>query len=88
MGQRDGFSAFDVEKLNKMYDCGYDPTPAPAPAPAPIPAPAPAPIPAPAPVPAPAPLPVPGTEGIDNNIVGSFVSGILTGLGLGDDPLP
>uniref|UniRef100_A0A1A9VKK5 Metalloendopeptidase n=1 Tax=Glossina austeni TaxID=7395 RepID=A0A1A9VKK5_GLOAU len=27
MGQRNGFSAFDIEKLNKMYDCGYLPPP-------------------------------------------------------------
>lgn len=23
MGQRKGFSDYDVEKLNRMYDCGY-----------------------------------------------------------------
>lgn len=61
MGQRDGFSAFDVEKLNKMYDCV-------SPAPAPV-----------------AP-PTTGGQEVDNNIVGSFVSGILTGLGFGDEP--
>ncbi|XP_023309112.2 hatching enzyme 1.2-like [Lucilia cuprina] len=79
MGQRDGFSAFDVEKLNKMYDCGYGGVSAPAPTPAPIPA--------PVPIPAPNPLPAPGGQGIDNSIVTSFVSGLLSGLGLGDDPL-
>ncbi|XP_065365550.1 hatching enzyme 1.2-like [Calliphora vicina] len=82
MGQRDGFSAFDVEKLNKMYDCGYGG----APAPVPTPAPAPVPVPAPFPVPAPAPLPIPGAQGVDNSLVNSFVSGLLSGLGLGDDP--
>ena len=72
MGQRDGFSAFDIEKLNKMYDCGYD-----APS-----------VPAPAPTPAPTPItpPVTGGQGVDNNVIDSFVSGILTGLGLGDQP--
>lgn len=70
MGQRDGFSAFDVDKLNKMYDCASAPVPVPATAPAPVPF----------------PLPAPGGQGVDNNLVNSFVSGILTGLGLGDDP--
>ncbi|XP_037810161.1 astacin-like [Lucilia sericata] len=60
MGQRDGFSASDVEKLNKMYDCG-------------------------APAQTPAPAPGSGGQGVDNSLVGSFVSGILTGLGLGDE---
>ncbi|KAI8130492.1 hypothetical protein FF38_11865 [Lucilia cuprina] len=60
MGQRDGFSASDVEKLNKMYDCG-------------------------APAQTPAPVPGNGGQGVDNSLVGSFVSGILTGLGLGDE---
>ncbi|XP_023309087.2 hatching enzyme 1.2-like [Lucilia cuprina] len=60
MGQRDGFSASDVEKLNKMYDCG-------------------------APVQTPAPVPGNSGQGVDNSLVGSFVSGILTGLGLGDE---
>ncbi|XP_065359198.1 hatching enzyme 1.2-like [Calliphora vicina] len=58
MGQRDGFSDFDVEKLNKMYDCGYGGESA--------------------------QLPSPGSQAIDNGLIGSLVSGILTGLGLGD----
>lgn len=60
MGQRDGFSDFDVEKLNKMYDCGYGGASAPAPG-------------------------ATGGQGIDNTLVNSFVSGILTGLGFGDE---
>lgn len=63
MGQRDGFSDFDIEKLNKMYDCGYGGAPAPAPG----------------------AVAAPGAQGVDNNLVSSFVSGILTGLGFGDN---
>ncbi|XP_005180435.1 hatching enzyme 1.2-like [Musca domestica] len=77
MGQRDGFSEMDIEKLNQMYDCGYGSA---------VPAPIPAPAPVPAPVPVPAPSPVGGTTAIDNNIINSFISGIMTGLGFGDDP--
>ncbi|ALC46020.1 CG6763, partial [Drosophila busckii] len=75
MGQRDGFSNADVEKLNRMYDCGYMGNPA-------LPAPAPAPgVPAPAPgVAAPAPV-APG----GNPIIGSFISGLISGLGLGEE---
>ncbi|KAL7727548.1 hypothetical protein ACLKA6_000105 [Drosophila palustris] len=76
MGQRNGFSDFDVEKLNRMYDCGYmggSPGSA-APVGVPVPAPAPG-------LPAPAPAPVrPG----GNPIVDSFLSGLINGLGLGD----
>ncbi|XP_073818789.1 hatching enzyme 1.2-like [Musca autumnalis] len=101
MGQRDGFSQMDIEKLNQMYDCGYGsavPAPLPAPVPAPVPAPIPAPLPVPAPIPAPLPAPAPigggfggygttsGTTAVDNNIINSFISGIMTGLGFGDDP--
>ncbi|XP_030371763.1 zinc metalloproteinase nas-1-like [Scaptodrosophila lebanonensis] len=70
MGQRDGFSDYDVEKLNKMYDCGYQPTLPGAVAPVPIPA------------PAPAPAPVAGSG---NPIVESFLGGLISGLGLGDE---
>lgn len=72
MGQRNGFSDSDVEKLNRMYDCGYVAAPAAA-----VPAPAPG---APA---APAPI-VPG----GNPIVDSFLSGLISGLGLGDEDKP
>lgn len=73
MGQRNGFSDFDVDKLNRMYDCGYVGGSAPA-----VGAGAAAPAPAPG-VPAPAPV-VPG----GNPIVDSFLSGLISGLGLGD----
>lgn len=80
MGQRDGFSAMDIEKLNQMYDCGYNSVPAPVPAPAPIPA----------PVPAPPAFVGTGSAGntaaIDNMLISSFINGIMTGLGFGDDP--
>lgn len=73
MGQRNGFSESDVEKLNRMYDCGYVSAPGAA-APAPAPAPG---------VPAPAPV-VPG----GNPIVDSFLSGLISGLGLGEEEKP
>lgn len=76
MGQRNGFSAFDIEKINKMYDCGYDGPSIPAP------------MPAPAPTPAPVPIPSTGSQGVDNTIINSFMSGLLAGLGLGDEPSP
>lgn len=75
MGQRDGFSEMDVEKLNQMYDCGYSSSPASAPSPPPVPA----------------PTPTVGagsagnTGAVDNALINSFVSGIMTGLGFGDD---
>lgn len=73
MGQRDGFSEMDVEKLNQMYDCGYSSSPASAPSP----------------VPAPTPTAGAGSAGntgaVDNTLINSFVSGIMTGLGFGDD---
>lgn len=68
MGQRNGFSDSDVEKLNRMYDCGYVAAPGAA-APAPAPA-----------APATAPV-VPG----GNPIVDSFLSGLISGLGLGEE---
>uniref|UniRef100_A0A1I8Q5F0 Metalloendopeptidase n=1 Tax=Stomoxys calcitrans TaxID=35570 RepID=A0A1I8Q5F0_STOCA len=78
MGQRDGFSDMDVEKLNQMYDCGYNSGPGAVPAPVPAPA-------------VPAAVPAPGGSGsenaVDNTLINSFVSGIMTGLGFGDDPL-
>ncbi|XP_068155186.1 hatching enzyme 1.2 [Drosophila tropicalis] len=70
MGQRVGFSDFDVEKLNRMYDCGYvggNPPSAPGPA-------------APAPAPAPA-----APAGSGNPIVDSFLGGLISGLGLGEE---
>ncbi|KAH8388631.1 hypothetical protein KR093_011566 [Drosophila rubida] len=77
MGQRNGFSDFDVEKLNAMYDCGYV-----AGSPVAVPAPAPAPVAGAGAVPAPAPAPiVPG----GNPIVDSFLSGLISGLGLGEE---
>ncbi|EDV93001.1 hatching enzyme 1.2 [Drosophila grimshawi] len=63
MGQRNGFSKFDVDKLNGMYDCGYMGGSAGGAAGAPVPAPV-----------------VPG----GNPIVDSFLSGLISGLGLGD----
>uniref|UniRef100_A0A1A9ZHJ3 Multifunctional fusion protein n=1 Tax=Glossina pallidipes TaxID=7398 RepID=A0A1A9ZHJ3_GLOPL len=60
MGQRNSFSAFDIEKLNKMYDCGYL-----------------------------SPPPVSGPDavsnGIESNVVNSFVGGFLTGLALAEE---
>ncbi|KAH8311943.1 hypothetical protein KR044_008719 [Drosophila immigrans] len=76
MGQRNGFSDFDVDKLNAMYDCGYV-----AGSPAAVPAPVPAPGLAPGVGVAPAPI-VPG----GNPIVDSFLSGLISGLGLGEEP--
>ncbi|XP_075158663.1 hatching enzyme 1.2-like [Haematobia irritans] len=71
MGQRDGFSAMDVQKLNQMYDCGASASVA-------------------VPVPSPVVPPVAGGSGnpaaIDNSLINSFISGIMTGLGYGDDP--
>ncbi|XP_013101001.2 hatching enzyme 1.2 [Stomoxys calcitrans] len=68
MGQRDGFSSMDVEKLNKMYDCGYSSAAAPNPASVPVGG-------------------GMGTAGaVDNSLVNSFINGIMTGLGYGDDP--
>ncbi|KAI9584377.1 zinc metalloproteinase nas-4 [Glossina fuscipes] len=60
MGQRNGFSAFDIEKLNNMYDCGSHSRP---------------------------PLSGPDaiSNGIENNVVNSFVGGFLTGLGLAEE---
>ncbi|XP_060647703.1 hatching enzyme 1.2 [Drosophila nasuta] len=72
MGQRNGFSDFDVDKLNAMYECGYV-----AGSPAAVPAPAPAPGVAPGAAPAPV---APG----GNPIVDSFINGLISGLGLGD----
>ncbi|XP_073818804.1 high choriolytic enzyme 1-like [Musca autumnalis] len=67
MGQRDGFSQKDIEKLNRMYDC---PTIA-------------------------APVSngnggggqaaTAGNTAVDNALINSFVSGIMTGLGFGDN---
>lgn len=85
MGQRDGFSAMDVEKLNQMYDCGYHSASVSVPAPVPV-------IPAPIPAPVPVPPSVIGTgsagntAAIDNMLISSFINGIMTGLGFGDDP--
>ncbi|XP_034486510.1 low choriolytic enzyme-like [Drosophila innubila] len=77
MGQRNGFSDFDVDKLNRMYDCGYVNGSPGAVGPVGVPAPG---MPAPG-MPAPAPAPVrPG----GNPIVDSFLSGLINGLGLGD----
>ncbi|XP_061398645.1 hatching enzyme 1.2-like [Musca vetustissima] len=61
MGQRDGFSDKDIEKLNRMYDCpasgnvggGQSSTA--------------------------------GNSAVDNALINSFVSGIMTGLGFGDN---
>ncbi|XP_075158652.1 hatching enzyme 1.2-like [Haematobia irritans] len=73
MGQRDGFSDMDVEKLNQMYDCGYNSGSETVPAPIPAPA---------------VPAPSAGTENaVDNSLINSFVSGIMTGMGFGDDPM-
>ncbi|XP_017475747.1 PREDICTED: high choriolytic enzyme 1 [Rhagoletis zephyria] len=85
MGQRDGFSAFDIEKLNKMYNCdaaamgggsygGYMGAIAPAPMPGPVPAPAPLPM---------QPAPAPPAGGA--NLIGSFLGGLISGLGLGEE---
>ncbi|XP_004530383.1 high choriolytic enzyme 1 [Ceratitis capitata] len=83
MGQREGFSAYDIEKLNKMYQCdggaigngggfggsiGNNMGVVPA---------------APAPVPV-QPAPVrPGAGGA--NLIGSFLGGLISGLGLGEE---
>ena len=68
MGQRTGFSESDVEKLNRMYDCGYVGGSSGASG-------------AGASAPAAAPGPVaPG----GNPIVDSFLTGLISGLGLGD----
>ncbi|XP_017873992.1 PREDICTED: zinc metalloproteinase nas-4 [Drosophila arizonae] len=63
MGQRKGFSDLDVEKLNRMYDCGYVGGAAPVPGAG-----------------TGAPVAAPGS----NPIVDSFLSGLISGLGLGD----
>lgn len=78
MGQRNGFSDFDVEKLNRMYDCGYVNGSPGAVGPVGVPAAVPAPG-----MPAPAPAPAPVRPG-GNPIVDSFLSGLINGLGLGD----
>ncbi|KAH8330406.1 hypothetical protein KR067_002134 [Drosophila pandora] len=69
MGQRNGFSDFDIEKLNRMYNCGtvgsapYSPV-----------------------APAPAPSPAAGAaSGSGNPIVDSFLGGLISGLGLGEE---
>jgi len=73
MGQRDGFSPMDVEKLNKMYECGISSNGGAVPiqpnpqVPAPI-----------------GPVGPPGNPG-GNNLIGSFIGGLLTGLGLGEE---
>ncbi|XP_054728325.1 hatching enzyme 1.2 [Anastrepha obliqua] len=84
MGQRDGFSAFDIEKLNKMYNCdmaamgggsfggsgSYPGVVAPAPMPGAVPVPEPAPI---------------RPSGGGANLIGSFLGGLISGLGLGEE---
>ncbi|XP_017046515.1 hatching enzyme 1.2 [Drosophila ficusphila] len=67
MGQRAGFSDFDIQKLNRMYDCGTVNTAPFSPA-------------------APAPGVAGGAAaGSGNPIVDSFIGGLISGLGLGDD---
>jgi len=67
MGQRNGFSDYDIQKLNRMYDCGtVNAVPVAPGLPAPVPAPS-----------APA--------GSGNPIVDSFIGGLISGLGLGDE---
>lgn len=88
MGQREGFSTYDIEKLNKMYNCngpaigggfgsgfgaGGNNMGAIAPAPE---------MPAPAPVPA---QPAPGRPAGNANLIGSFLGGLISGLGLGEE---
>ncbi|XP_011193243.2 high choriolytic enzyme 1 [Zeugodacus cucurbitae] len=85
MGQREGFSTYDIEKLNKMYNCngpaiggggfgvGGNGMGAIPPAPAPVAVPAPAPVPA---------QPAPGGN---PNLIGSFLGGLISGLGLGEE---
>uniref|UniRef100_A0A034WR02 Metalloendopeptidase n=1 Tax=Bactrocera dorsalis TaxID=27457 RepID=A0A034WR02_BACDO len=87
MGQREGFSTYDIEKLNKMYNCdgpaigggvgaGGNGMGAIAPAPAPVAVPAPAPQPA---------LPAPVGQAGNANLIGSFLGGLISGLGLGEE---
>ncbi|XP_016936572.4 hatching enzyme 1.2 [Drosophila suzukii] len=67
MGQRNGFSEYDIMKLNRMYDCGSANS---------VPA---------SPVVS-APGAVPGAAaGSGNPIVDSFLGGLISGLGLGDE---
>uniref|UniRef100_A0A6P4FFL0 Metalloendopeptidase n=1 Tax=Drosophila rhopaloa TaxID=1041015 RepID=A0A6P4FFL0_DRORH len=67
MGQRNGFSDFDIQKLNRMYDCGTANA-------------------APVSPSVPAPVPAPGAAaGSGNPIVDSFLGGLISGLGLGDE---
>ncbi|KAH8343701.1 hatching enzyme 1.2 [Drosophila kikkawai] len=70
MGQRNGFSDLDIQKLNRMYDCGTANA-------API-------VPAPAPVPGVAPG-AGAAAGSGNPIVDSFLGGLISGLGLGEE---
>ncbi|XP_017143723.1 low choriolytic enzyme [Drosophila miranda] len=71
MGQRNGFSDLDIQKLNRMYDCGSVGASPSFPA---------SPITAPGAVPAPAPA-----AGSGNPIVDSFLGGLISGLGLGEE---
>ncbi|XP_067629209.1 hatching enzyme 1.2 [Eurosta solidaginis] len=80
MGQRDGFSAYDIEKLNAMYKCdasslGGGSFGGNVGVPASIPGGVPEPVPAPSPV---QPAPV-------VNVIGSFLGGLISGLGLGEE---
>jgi len=69
MGQRNGFSDYDIMKLNRMYDCGASNS-----------------VPASPVVSAPAPGAAPGAAaGSGNPIVDSFLGGLISGLGLGDE---
>jgi len=65
MGQRNGFSEYDIMKLNRMYDCGAANS-----------------VPASPVVSAPAPG---AAAGSGNPIVDSFLGGLISGLGLGDE---
>ncbi|KAH8278423.1 hypothetical protein KR018_003103 [Drosophila ironensis] len=67
MGQRNGFSDSDIEKLNRMYNCGTVGTAPYAPS-------------APGTDPASA-----GPTGSGNPIVDSFLGGLISGLGLGEE---
>ncbi|XP_034662822.1 high choriolytic enzyme 1 [Drosophila subobscura] len=71
MGQRNGFSDLDIQKLNRMYDCGSVGAGPSFPA---------SPITAPGAVLAPAPA-----AGSGNPIVDSFLGGLISGLGLGEE---